>query len=109
MKYRILAHSKDTGQRMTLELDAQSKADAERKATCQNLNIIRIEPAEAPLAEPKEWTPVTPKRSFKLPWLLILLALLAGALYYFWPAIQSMIPNIQIHTSRPTTTTPSAE
>ena len=103
MKYRILAHSKDTGQKITLELDAQSKADAERKAKPHNVNIIRIEPADPADSVPeKQWTTLQPRRSFKFPVTLFFLLLIAGGLYYFWPVIRPLLPNFHAPaTSRP--------
>ena len=105
MKYRVLAHSKDTGQKLTLEFEAASKADAERKAKPHNVNIIRIEPAEPlPATEEKQWTTIKPRRHFKFPWLLLFLALAAAAIYYFWPVIQSQLSNLHA----PTTSRPAA-
>jgi hypothetical protein len=107
MKYRILAHSKDTGQKITLELEAQSKADAERKAKPHNVNIIRIEPADPSAPAAPEWTSIQPRRHFKFPWFLFLLALIAAALYYFWPTISPLIPHFHPPTtSRPVAPTP---
>ena len=92
MKYRVLAHSKDTGQKMVLEFEAQSKADAERKAKPHNVNIIRVEPAEAVVeGEQKEWRTIEQRRRFRIPWMLLILVALGVAGYYFWPEIRQLI------------------
>ncbi len=107
MIYRVLAHSRDNGQRMTLELNAKSKADAERQAQRQNLQIIRIEAASPEDAPPeKEWTPVAPRRAFKIPWLLLFLLLATGAIYYFWPILSDLAHRFQ---PKPHLTTAPAE
>jgi hypothetical protein len=107
MKYRVLAHSKDTGQKITLEFEAQSKADAERRAKPHNVNIIRIEPAEgAPAAGEKQWITLKPRRSLRFPWTIAFLAIAAGSIYYFWPTIHAMFANYHPPTiSRPAPTT----
>ncbi|HUO08289.1 MAG TPA: hypothetical protein VM008_08325 [Phycisphaerae bacterium] len=107
MKYRVLAHSKDTGQKITLEFEARSKADAERRAKPHNVNIIRIEPAEAlPAAGENPWTTLEPRRSLKLPWILLFLALAGGAIYYFSPTIRAKFADFHPPTiSRPAATT----
>lgn len=106
MKYRVLAHSKDTGQKITLEFDAQSKADAERRAKPHNVNIIRVEPAEsATNRDEKQWTTLEPHRSFKFPWAIFLLIVAGATIYYFWPTIHAMFANFHPPSvSRPATT-----
>ncbi len=103
MKYRVLAHSKDTGQKMVLEFEAQSKADAERKAKPHNVNIIRVEPAEATAeGEQQQWKTIKPRRTFRVPWLLLFVAAVAAGVYYFWPVIRGQIPAVHLPaTSRP--------
>ncbi len=103
MKYRVIAHSKDTGQKIVLEFEAQSKADAERKAKPHNVNIIRVEPAEAVVeGEQKEWRTIEPRKTFRVPWLLLFLAAAGAAGYYFWPVIRGLVPAIHMPaTSRP--------
>jgi hypothetical protein len=43
MKFRVIGSSKETGARMTLEFEAQSKAAAERKAQQAGMAVNRVE------------------------------------------------------------------
>ena len=108
MKYRVIAHSKDTGQKMVLEFEAQSKADAERKAKPHNVNIIRVEPVEAVVeGEQKEWRTIEQRGGVRIPWMLLIVIGLGAGLYYFWPVIHGMIGTLHpAATSRPAPISP---
>jgi len=43
MKFRVIGANRETGARMTLEFDAESKAAAERKATQSGMSVNRVE------------------------------------------------------------------
>jgi hypothetical protein len=43
MLYKVSGSNKDTGARMTLEFQAESKAAAERKANQSGMNVLRVE------------------------------------------------------------------
>jgi hypothetical protein len=42
MKYQIIGQNRESGARMTLEFEAESKAAAERKATLQGMSVHRV-------------------------------------------------------------------
>jgi uncharacterized protein HemX len=93
MKFKVIGSSRETGARMTLEFEAESKAAAERKATQSGMSVNRVEditdgyPAHA--TEPRAGS----RRGGgggKLKFLLLLI-LIAGAAWYFWPQIRHVI------------------
>jgi len=43
MRYHVIGQNRDTGARMSLEFDAESKAAAERKAAQQGMSVHRVE------------------------------------------------------------------
>jgi len=43
MKYRVIGANRDTGARMILEFEAESKAAAERKASQSGMSVNRVE------------------------------------------------------------------
>ncbi len=43
MKYRIVGQNRDSGARMMLEMEAESKAAAERKALSQGMTVNHVE------------------------------------------------------------------
>ncbi|MGH7213268.1 MAG: hypothetical protein ACREIT_00590 [Tepidisphaeraceae bacterium] len=43
MKYRVIGANRDSGARMVLEFEAESKAAAERKAGQQGMSVNRVE------------------------------------------------------------------
>jgi hypothetical protein len=43
MKFRVIGANRETGARMTLEFEAESKAAAERKATQSGMSVNRVE------------------------------------------------------------------
>jgi hypothetical protein len=42
MKFQVIGQNRDSGARMTLEFEAESKAAAERKATQQGMSVNRV-------------------------------------------------------------------
>src|SRR4051812_46405508 len=43
MKFRVIGANRETGARMTLEFEAESKAAAERKASQSGMSVNRVE------------------------------------------------------------------
>ena len=97
MKFKVTGTSKSTAARMTLEFEAESKAQAERKAMQQGMNVTRVEnisDGETSKSFPTGADQRGPKKGSALGTLMAL-AILAGilyALYYFWPQIHALIP-----------------
>lgn len=99
MKYRVIGSNRDTGARMGLEFDAESKAAAERKARQSGMDVTRVEDiTDAPLIHTYDSGSRRPARggagsggvARRLLLLIILLALIAAILHY-WPSIRPML------------------
>jgi hypothetical protein len=93
MKFRVIGSSRETGARMSLEFEAESKAAAERKATQSGMSVTRVEDiSDGYVAHAS--APRTSRRrgggGGKLT-LLILIIILAAAAWYFWPHIRPML------------------
>ncbi len=79
---------------MTLEMEAESKAAAERKATQSGMSVNRVEDiSDGYVAHATEPRTATRRRSggggkFAL---LVILVLLAAAAYYFWPHLRPLL------------------
>ena len=87
MKFKVMGHSRVTGQKMVLEMEALSKGDAEKKGKAQGLNITHIEVADADDASLRGegWRPTKVRRRPRLwLWILILVVLAVGG-YLVWP------------------------
>jgi hypothetical protein len=85
MKFLVIGQNRDTGARMSLEFEAESKAAAERKATQQGMSVHRVQditdgyPPQATPAKQRSGT-ARPRRG-RLPWFLLGIAL--GALVWW--------------------------
>ena len=93
MKFRVIGSSRETGARMSLEFEAESKAAAERKATQSGMSVARVEDiSDGYVAHATEPRAVRRRGGgggkVKL---LVLLVLIAAAAWYFWPHLQQMI------------------
>lgn len=91
MKFKVMGHSKATGQKMVLEMEALSKGDAEKKARSQGLNITHIEQADADDAAIREggWKPTKVRRRPRL-WRWIILIVALGVLCWLvWPHLKA--------------------
>jgi hypothetical protein len=97
MKYVVVGQNRETGARMSLEFEAESKAAAERKATHAGMSVRHVtdvtdgHPATA--TEPREFRPVR-RRSGGVGGLvrvILFLAILAAAAWFLWPRIQPML------------------
>jgi hypothetical protein len=94
MKYRVIGSNKDTGARMILEMEADSKAAAERKALQAGMYVTRVEDAALVREDVASTRPVSRRRSGSgMGWLvqIIIIAVVAGVLYHFWPQIMEIV------------------
>lgn len=94
MKYRVIGSNKDTGARMVLEMEADSKAAAERRALQTGMYVTRVEDAALVHEDVASTRPVSRRRSGGgMGWMMqiIVLAAIAAAAYYFWPQIMQLI------------------
>ncbi len=96
MQFKVTGTSKSTGARMVLEFEAESKAQAERKAMQQGMNVTRAENVSD--GEPDKSYPTgADKRIAKggsLMGKLVALLILIGIIYaacHFWPQIQALV------------------
>jgi hypothetical protein len=82
MKFRAIGSNQQTGARMILEFEADSKAAAERKASQSGMSVNRVEPINsgAPVAD--EPVPRGRENSFGL--LVRFLILIGIAAFIFW-------------------------
>lgn len=95
MRYKVVGQNRDTGARMTLEFDAESKAAAERKATQSGMSVHHVADvtdghAGAGQSANPDYRPVRPRSSGILK-LFILAAVLAAIVIYYWPRISNMM------------------
>lgn len=96
MRYNVVGQNRDTGARMSLEFEAESKAAAERKAAGAGMSVHHVtdvtdgHSGHNPGNNPAYRGPVKTS-SGGLVKLLILLVILAAAAYFFWPTIRGMI------------------
>lgn len=109
MKYLVVGQNRDTGARMSLEFEAESKGAAERKAAQAGMSVRHIsEVTDAPSAAAGggagsparpghaatpahgDFRPIRQSGGGLLK--LIVLVLLAAAVWYFWPQIRALLP-----------------
>jgi len=97
MKFQIIGENRDTGARMTLELEAESRAAAERKANAQNMRVHRvidISEGEAPTAlepNPKAGNVHRSSNDGGMVKAVILLVILLAVAWYFHDWILSRL------------------
>ncbi|HEY8747601.1 MAG TPA: hypothetical protein VIM11_06495 [Tepidisphaeraceae bacterium] len=94
MKFRVIGASRETGARMTLEFEAESKAAAERKATQSGMSVNRVEDitdgSVAHAMEPRASGRRSGGGGGKL-LLLVIVVVIAVAIWHFWPQVQRII------------------
>ena len=96
MRYNVVGQNRDTGARMSLEFEAESKAAAERKATQAGISVDHLtdvtvgHAGHIPGTNPAYRGPVK-QRSGGLIKLIVLLVILAAIAYFFWPQIRGMM------------------
>ena len=97
MKFRVIGQNRDTGARMALEFEAESKAAAERKATQAGMSVHHVNDITDGHAggtgvgvNPGYRGPVKPAK-LPLVRVVLLLVILAAAAWYFWPHIRALL------------------
>ena len=94
MKFVVTGQSRETGARMTMEFEAESKAAAERKATQGGMSVHRVQD----VTDGYPATAAGPRGGSRRRGgggglgALVALVLVAAAVYYFWPQIRGMLP-----------------
>lgn len=89
MKFHVTGSNKDTGARMTLDIEAGSKAAAERKATQAGMNVNHCQEV---FDQPHEARHSTHRGEFErsrskaIP-ICVLLALVGAVAWFFWPQV----------------------
>jgi hypothetical protein len=99
MQFKVTGSNKDTGARMALEFEAESKAAAERKAIQSGMIVNRVQELSEHEAEISRQAQRDAHRGeavekSKLPGLitlLLVLAIIAAVLYFVWPRIQAVM------------------
>lgn len=96
MRYQVVGQNRDTGARMSLEFEAESKAAAERKATQSGMSVHHVtdvtdgHAGHNPGTNPAYRGPVK-QSSGGLIKLIVLLVILAALAYFFLPQIRGML------------------
>jgi hypothetical protein len=95
MRFKVVGQNRDTGARMTLEFEAESKAAAERKATQAGMSVHHVADvtdghASGQSVNPDYRGPVRPRSNGMIK-LLILIAILAAIAIYYWPRLSHMM------------------
>ena len=111
MKYLVVGQNRDTGARMSLEFEAESKGAAERKAAKAGMDVHHVtevaagapaatatatssaapaRPAHAATPAHGDFRPIRQSGGGLLK--LIVLLLIVAAVWYFWPQIRALLP-----------------
>lgn len=96
MRYNVVGQNKESGARMSLEFEAESKGAAERKAASSGMTVHHITDVtdgatgHTPGTNPAYRGPVNTRRGGMLK-LVILLLIVAAAVYFFLPQIRGML------------------
>lgn len=95
MRYNVVGQNRDTGARMSLEFEAESKAAAERKAGQAGMSVHHVTDvtdghAGGTGANPAYRGPVRTGGGGLLR-LVVLLAIAAALAWFFWPQISGII------------------
>lgn len=80
MKFRAIGANKETGARMTLEFEADSRAAAERKATQSGMSVNRVENMEGNFQSTEQ--PANRRKNKSVGFLI--LVILAVAFWWFF-------------------------
>ena len=96
MRYHVVGQNRDTGARVSLELEAESKAAAERKATRAGMSVHHVtdvtdgHTGHTPGTNPAYRGPVKSRGGGFIK-LIVLFVILAAVAYFFWPTIRGMM------------------
>ena len=100
MQFKVTGSNKDTGARMVLEFEAESKAAAERKAIQSGMVVNRVQELseheaemerQAAIREAHRGEPVAKSKLPGLITLLLVLAIAAAVVFFIWPRIQAVM------------------
>jgi hypothetical protein len=95
MKYKVLGANRDTGARMVLEFEAESKAAAERKATQSGMSVNRVEDiTDGDVGHTGIVTGTSERRRAGMHpvlKLIILIAIVAALWLFVWPMVRARL------------------
>src|SRR5215217_1967084 len=95
MRYNVVGQNRDTGARMTLEFEADSKAAAERKAAQAGMDVHHVADVtsgESEHARPAEGYggPVRTRGGGMIR-IILLVIVLAAVAWFFWPQLRGLM------------------
>ena len=98
MRFMVVGQNRDTGARMSLEFEAESKAAAERKAAQAGMSVHHVTDVTdghhgggaGQIVNPDYRGPIKYKSGGLLR-LVILLAIVAVLAWYFWPKLRGFM------------------
>ncbi len=96
MRFMVVGQNRDTGARMSLEFEAESKAAAERKAAQAGMSVNHVtditngHASGGQSVNPGYRGPVKTKSGGLLK-LIILVAIVAALAWYFWPKLRGFV------------------
>ena len=95
MRYKVVGQNRDTGARMTLEFEAESKGAAERKAAQAGMDVHHVADVTSgheEHARPAEgYRGPVRSRGGGLFRLVLLVILVAAVVWFFWPQIRGIV------------------
>ena len=100
MKFKVTGSNRDTGARMTLEFDAESRAAAERKALQSGMNVNHVQVITFGDDQSEEPPPSATRRGedvaragagAKLLAMVVFLIVAAGIVWFFWGRISALL------------------
>lgn len=100
MQFRVTGQNRETGARQIMEFEAENRAAAERKASQAGMNVTHLQvmateedhpqPADARAAHRGEDSG-NPNRGGCIASLVLLLLVIAVAVYFIWPRIKAIM------------------
>ena len=97
MRFKVVGQNRDTGARMSLEFESESKAAAERKAAQAGMSVHHVTDVTdghhggtGQSVSPDYRGPIKYKSGGLLK-LVILLAIVAALAWYFWPKLRGFM------------------
>ena len=103
MKFKVTGQNKDSGSKMTLEIDAASKGEAQRRATSTGMYVTHVEPADhmsgesaGELSGEGYYRKSNARRSsgpgiLRFVPMLLALAVLLVVAYFAWPFVRQFL------------------